>query len=79
MDQRKFNPEKFPGGENSENNPDSNGRGGEMDVYKLLKKRIERGRYQSKEEMQQMLDDYRYAGRITSEQYRELTDLLKAQ
>ena len=50
-----------------------------MDVYKLLKKKIERGRYESKEEMQQMLDDYRYARRITSEQYRELTDLLNAQ
>ena len=50
-----------------------------MNVYKLLKKKIEKGTYESKEEMQQMLDDYRYAERITSEQYRELTDLLNAQ
>lgn len=45
-------------------------------VYKLLKRRIEKQTYDTKEEMQQMLDDYRYAKRITSEQYRELTDLL---
>lgn len=50
-----------------------------MNMYKLLKKKIEKGTYESKEEMQQMLDDYRYAERITSEQYRELTDLLNAQ
>ena len=50
-----------------------------MNMYKLLKNRIEKGRYESVEEMQQMLDDYRYADRITSEQYRELTDLLNAQ
>ena len=48
-------------------------------MYKLLKSRIEKGKYESVEEMQQMLDDYRYADRITSEQYRELTDLLNAQ
>ena len=50
-----------------------------MNVYKLLKRRIEKQAYGSKEEMQQMLDDYRYAGRLTSEQYRELTDLLDEQ
>ena len=58
---------------------DSNERGGDMNMYKLLKNRIEKGKYESVEEMQQMLDDYRYADRITSEQYRELTDLLNAQ
>lgn len=50
-----------------------------MNMYKLLKSRIEKGRYESKEEMQQMLDDYRYADRLTSEQYRELTNLLNEQ
>ena len=58
---------------------DSNERGGDMNMYRLLKNRIEKGKYESVEEMQQMLDDYRYADRITSEQYRELTDLLNAQ
>ena len=58
---------------------DSNERGGDMNMYKLLKNRIEKGKYESVEEMQQMLDDYRYADRLTSEQYRELTDLLNAQ
>ena len=48
-------------------------------MYKLLKNRIEKCRYESVEEMQQMLDDYRYADRLTSEQYRELTNLLNAQ
>ena len=32
-----------------------------------------------KEEIQQMLDDYRYAERLISEQYRELTNLLNEQ
>ena len=58
---------------------DSNERGGDMNMYKLLKNRIEKGKYESVEEMQQMLDDYRYADRLTSEQYRELTGLLNAQ
>ena len=48
-------------------------------MYKLLKNRIEKGRYESVEEMRQMLDDYRYADRLSSEQYRELTNLLNAQ
>ena len=50
-----------------------------MKVYKLLKRRIEKHAYDSKEEMQQMLDDYRYAERLTSEEYRELTNLLNEQ
>lgn len=50
-----------------------------MVIYKLLKNRIKKSKYETIEEMQQMLDDYRYAKKLTSEQYRELTDLLNAQ
>lgn len=45
-------------------------------IYPLLKKRIERETYPSKESMQQMLDTYYFVGRITDEQYRELSDML---
>lgn len=45
-------------------------------IYPLLKKRIQRESYPNKESMQQMLDTYYFVGRITDEQYRELTDML---
>ena len=48
-----------------------------MQVYILLKRRIEKKTYPSKEEMQEMLDTYYFVGRITTEQYKELTEMLK--
>lgn len=48
-------------------------------VYSLLKKRIERQTYTSKEEMQVMLDLYYFNNRITADQYDELTKLLSEQ
>lgn len=45
-------------------------------MYILLKKKIERKSYDSKEKMQEMLDTYYFVGRITTEQYQELTALL---
>lgn len=45
-------------------------------IYPLLKKRIQRESYPNKEVMQQMLDTYYFVGRITDEQYRELSDML---
>ena len=48
-------------------------------MYYLLKSKIERKSYNSKEEMQQMLDTYYFVGRITVEQYHELSDLLASQ
>ena len=45
-------------------------------TYKLCKNKIEKGMYETKEEMQIMLDVF-YAGeRINAEQYQELTALL---
>lgn len=52
---------------------------GGNNVYTLLKKRIERQSYESKEEMQTMLDLYYFKGRITAEQYDELSNLLESQ
>ena len=48
-----------------------------MQVYILLKRRIEKKTYRSKEEMKEMLDTYYFVGRITTEQYKELTEMLK--
>lgn len=48
-------------------------------IYELLKKRITRKTYTSKEEMKEMLDVYYFAGRITSAQYEELIALLDQQ
>lgn len=48
-------------------------------VYSLLKKRIERQTYTSKEDMQVMLDLYYFNNRITADQYDELTKLLLEQ
>lgn len=46
-------------------------------MYILLKRRIEKKTYPSKEEMQEMLDTYYFVGRITVEQYKELTEMLR--
>lgn len=54
-------------------------KGGELPVYTLLKRRIERQSYTSKEDMQEMLDLYFFANRIAPEQYEELTNMLSAQ
>ena len=48
-------------------------------MYTLLKKRIERQSYESKEDMQVMLDLYFFNNRITAEQYDELSNLLESQ
>ena len=48
-------------------------------MYVLLKRKIERGNYANKEEMQTMLDIYYFNNRITAEQYEELTLLLDQQ
>ena len=45
-------------------------------VYKLCKAKIEKGQYESKEIMQQMLDVFLAGGRLTFEEYDELTELL---
>ena len=52
---------------------------GDDKMYDLLKKRIIRNTYTSKEDMQEMLDIYYFAGRIKAEQYEELTLLLAEQ
>lgn len=52
---------------------------GGVQMYDLLKKRIIRNTYTSKNDMQVMLDTYYYVGRITTEQYNELTLLLAEQ
>ena len=46
-------------------------------MYGLLKGRIERWTYKTKEEMLTMLDLYYFNGRITAEEYDELTKLLE--
>ena len=48
-------------------------------MYGLLKGRIERGTYKTKEEMLTMLDLYYFKERITAEQYDELSNLLESQ
>ena len=48
-------------------------------VYPLLKSKIIRKTYTSKEEMQTKLDLYYFNNRITAKQYDELTKLLKSQ
>ena len=46
-------------------------------TYRLCKAKIEKGQYESKEQMQEMLDVF-YAGeRITTNEYQELTALLE--
>lgn len=47
-------------------------------TYMLCKNKIERGMYESQEKMQEMLDVF-YAGeRISTEEYTELSNLLKS-
>ena len=46
-----------------------------MQVYKILKKAIEKQMY-SKEKLQQMLNIYYLVGQITEEEYVELVGLL---
>lgn len=48
-------------------------------IYPLLKSKITRKTYISKEDMQTKLDLYYFNNRITSEQYDELTKLLESQ
>lgn len=46
-----------------------------MQVYKILKKAIEKQMY-PKEKLQQMLNVYYLVGQITEEEYSELVELL---
>ena len=46
-------------------------------IYPLLKSQIKRKTYASKEEMQTKLDLYYFKGRITAEQFDELSNLLE--
>lgn len=48
-------------------------------TYRLCKQMIQRKLYNTKEEMQQKLDVFYLGGRITQEQYAELTTLLEEQ
>ena len=48
-------------------------------TYKLLERKIEKKQYESKEEMQEMLDIFAIGERITADQYKELTALLANQ
>lgn len=45
-------------------------------IYELLKKKITRNAYSTKESMQVMLDVYYFSKRITEIEYEELTELL---
>ena len=47
-----------------------------MDIYTLLKKRINRKTYKSKEDIQEMVDVFYYFNKLTTEQYEELVELL---
>ena len=49
-----------------------------MTTYILCKRVIERKTYTSKEDMQLRLDVFFTGGRLTSEEYTELSDLLNA-
>lgn len=48
-------------------------------TYRAAKSAIERQSYNSKEEMQEMLDVFLLNRRITLEEYNELTELLASQ
>ena len=48
-------------------------------MYTLLKRKIERKSYKTKEDMQVMLDLYFFNERITAEQYDELSKVLVSQ
>lgn len=45
-------------------------------TYKLCKNKVEKGMYETREEMQTMLDVFYAGNRITTEQYQELSLLL---
>lgn len=45
-------------------------------TYKLCKNKIEKGMYETQEDMQVMLDVFFAGGRITADEYQELTALL---
>lgn len=47
-------------------------------TYKLCKNKVEKGMYQTQEEMQTMLDIFFAGERVTGAEYQELTELLKA-
>lgn len=47
-------------------------------TYTLLKNKINKEQYNTQAEMQDMLDVFLIGERITTEQYQELTALLKA-
>ena len=46
-------------------------------LYKILKRAIERGNYQSVEDMEERLSILFSVGQLTAEQYQELMELLK--
>lgn len=48
-------------------------------AYKLLKSKIDKKQYESKEDMQEMLDVFAIGERINTAQYQELTALLANQ
>ena len=50
-----------------------------MITYKGCKMKIEKGMYETQEEMQTMLDVFYMGGRISQEQYQELSALLATQ
>lgn len=45
-------------------------------TYKLCKNKVVKGMYETREEMQTMLDVFYAGNRITTEQYQELSTLL---
>lgn len=49
-----------------------------MITYRGCKTKIEKEMYETQEEMQTMLDLFYMGGRITQEQYQELTALLES-
>lgn len=49
---------------------------GDSKIYELLKKKITRNAYSTRESMQVMLDVYYFSERITETEYEELTELL---
>ena len=46
-------------------------------TYILCKQKIERGQYESKEKMQEMLDVFYAGNRLDTNEYQELTALLE--
>ena len=48
-------------------------------LYKCLKRRIEKGNYESKEELAEQISLIYATQQLTAEQYAELMDMLKAE